>query len=183
MRDLKDYILNSSNPDKLRELQRAGLQIPTTKIDYPEIDATPLDVIRHKATHAGVRVVVEDTSFEVVGKDVGVNIRWLVDGIIANPEDYAGRRSCVLCLLGVLEPDGQVYVYRGVTEGTLVYPRGVGFGFDSIFQPFGSAFTFAEAKPETDCPRTKAVKTFLGESPWRVEAPLHDWQGKMQAKS
>jgi hypothetical protein len=43
-----------------------------TAVDLAEIDASPLEVVAHKAAAAGAGVVIEDTSLDVAGADVEV---------------------------------------------------------------------------------------------------------------
>jgi XTP/dITP diphosphohydrolase len=64
-------------------------------------------------------VLIEDTSLDVEGADVGVKVRWLTD----NMETYANRKATWRVLLAVME-NGKVSVFEGVTQGKLVVPRG-----------------------------------------------------------
>jgi XTP/dITP diphosphohydrolase len=59
---------------------------------------------------------------------------------------YSARFVCVLCIAW---PDGHDEVFRGVVNGTIVWPmRGShGFGYDPIFQPQGFTRTFGEIDP------------------------------------
>ena len=72
-------------------------------MDLDEIDASPVEVVAHKATAAGVGVLIEDTSLDVDGADVGVNVRWIVDHIA----DFAGRAATWRVLIAVLLNDAQ----------------------------------------------------------------------------
>jgi hypothetical protein len=72
--------LNTSNENKYVEFKRmfaslGSLELDRTAIDLPEIDATPVEVVAHKATSCGAGILIEDTSLDVEGEDVGVNVR------------------------------------------------------------------------------------------------------------
>jgi inosine/xanthosine triphosphate pyrophosphatase family protein len=168
--------LNTSNAAKLREFQALGLGgLRISSLDLPEPDADPLTVIRSKATQAGPNVIVEDTSFDVEGADVGVNVKWMIDQIGV----FAGRRATFRVLIGIYR-DGRVEVYEGSVSGVLVAPRGTGMGFDPIFQPDGAEHTLAEAKPPEFNARAIAVSRFKDQKPAWVLDPLPDWPGPWQ---
>ncbi len=59
------------------------------------------------------------------------------------------RRAHFVAALALAWPDGQVEVFRGEANGTLVWPpRGTkGFGYDPMFQPIGDTRTFGEIEP------------------------------------
>lgn len=177
--DEPQYVLNTSNPRKYAEFVRLGLNYPRTSVDHPEPDSDALTVIRYKASLAGVRVIVEDTSFDIEGAAIGVNARWLSHTV----DRYIGVKASLTVLIGVLEPDGLVYVYRGVTHGVIVPPtEGTSFFIDRCFKPFGATKTFAEDKPDRLSPRAKAVQAFKRHRPFKLLKPLrhHEYNGEMQ---
>ena len=179
LRMASTLFLNTSNPNKLREFKRLGLSgIKALRRDLPEPDADPLTVIRSKASQIGPNTIVEDTSLEVEGADVGVNVKWLLD----NLDRYEGRKATFRVLLGILR-EGQVEVYEGRVEGTLVPPRGDGFGFDPVFLPDGASKTLGEAKPDRYNARALAVRAFLRGRPARTLPPLDKWEGDWQGKT
>lgn len=67
--------------------------------DILEPDADPITVIWYKASHAGEYTVVEDTSLDVGGADIGVNVKWLLNSV----DRFAGRKAIFRVLLGVLK--------------------------------------------------------------------------------
>ncbi len=75
----KIRFLNTSNPGKLKEFERLfgqhGASLQTTYVDLEEIDADPITVAVHKASQLEEGVIIEDTSLEIEGADVGMNIR------------------------------------------------------------------------------------------------------------
>jgi inosine/xanthosine triphosphate pyrophosphatase family protein len=136
-------------------------------------------VVAQKATSAGVNVLIEDTSLDVDGADVGVNVRWIMD----NLKNLIGRRAVWRVMLGVLRPDNKVYVYEGITTGTIVPARGdSAFGFDPVFLPHASTKTLAEDKPDSVNARCKAVESMFRNDPAAIHCPIkkEDWKGKWQ---
>ena len=46
-----------------------------------EIVADPLSVVIHKASQLGEYVIVEDTSLDIEGEQVGINVKWMLDSL------------------------------------------------------------------------------------------------------
>lgn len=135
------FKLVTSNEKKLREYQQFGLNLQIEKgRDLPEIQSEdPVLVVLHKAKDAGPMHVVEDTSLDVEGFNVGVNVRWLMSEI----PKLSGKRATWTVLLG--KNDGtSVHVYSGTITGNLVANEQGGFGFDPYFVPDGSTITLSE---------------------------------------
>lgn len=61
----------------------------------------------------------------------------------------ADRSAKFVSVLALAWPDGDVRLFRGEVEGTLVWPpRGTrGFGYDPMFVPAGHSITFGEMDP------------------------------------
>jgi XTP/dITP diphosphohydrolase len=176
----KNWRLNTSNQGKLREFERLfslyGAQVQSTQIDLPEIQADPMTVVVHKASQLGEGILIEDTSLDIEGADVGVNVRWLLDHL---PE-FEGRRAYWRVLLAY-QKEGLVYVYEGTIRGTIVLPRGEGgFGFDPVFLPDGCDQTLAQSKPDEVNARAKAVAALLTGKPVAKLSPIVDWNGSWQ---
>ncbi|HCJ11841.1 MAG TPA: non-canonical purine NTP pyrophosphatase, RdgB/HAM1 family, partial [Opitutae bacterium] len=66
---------------------------------------------------------------------------------LSNSSDRSARFICCYCLKS---PDGKLYFFRGVCEGTiLAAPQGgQGFGYDPVFQPNGEQRSFAVMSDE-----------------------------------
>lgn len=60
------------------------------------------------------------------------------------------RKARFVCCAAFVDLDGHEHVERGTVEGTIaVTPRGgLGFGYDPVFLPKGSIYTFGELSPE-----------------------------------
>ncbi len=167
--------LNTSNRNKLEEFKRLGLaELECYSVDLPEPDASPLEVIASKATQVGEMIIVEDTSLDIDGADVGINIKWLTDSL----DQHLGKRAVFRVLLGV-QRNGCIEVYAGEVQGTIVTPKGQGFGFDPYFLPDGSKHTLGEEKPDCFNARALAVVNFLNENPSNLLEPLC-WSGEWQ---
>lgn len=172
--------LNTSNLGKFEEFKhffkQFGLDLEVTHIDLKEIDADPVDVITHKASHIGENILVEDTSLHVEGMDIGVNVKWLLTHL----NECLGRRAEWVVLLGVRKGD-QVFIYRGITIGHIVAPKGSsGFGFDPFFFPDGATKALAEEKLEVNSARKKAVEAFVNGSTWTTRPLITTWEGPYQ---
>ncbi len=181
---LAGYRLVTSNEGKWHEYSRLGLAVGRVSIDLLEVQAAPWEVVVRKSAAAGAMTIVEDTSLDVEGADVGVNVRWLIDGI----EAHVGRRATWRVLLAV--NDGTtVAVHEGLVHGRIVHPAGQGgFGFDPIFAPEGSrGATLAQIETEGGkdavSARARAVERLLGGHPPAgsvILESLGDWDGGWQ---
>lgn len=72
-----------------------------------------------------------------------------VEGMLQQLGPETDRSAAFHCVLALAWPDGEHAVYEGVCAGSLTWPpRGtMGFGYDPVFVPTGSALTFAEIDP------------------------------------
>ena len=173
---MRQLLLATRNPHKTREFaQILGDEFVvrdlSTETELPPVEETGATfaenaVLKAVATSrhfAGV-VVADDSGLEVdalngapgvhsaryAGGDATdkQNIAKLLAELEAHPNrsPYSARFRCVLALAR----EGEVLeTVEGIVEGTiLATPRGCGgFGYDPIFQPTGSAQTFAELPP------------------------------------
>lgn len=172
--------LNTSNKGKLDEFKQLfakhGAELEATQVDLKEIDADHVTVVTHKASQLGDNIIVEDTSLEVEGADIGTNIRWLLDHL----NNYIGHKAVWTVLLA-LRQGNEILIYKATVAGKIVASKGsAGFGFDPVFQPDGSSQTLAESKPEKFNARAKAVTALLEGSPWLTQPILKDWNGPWQ---
>ncbi len=75
------------------------------------------------------------------------------------------RKAYFICVLAVVWPDGSAKIFKGQTQGQLVWPtRGEKkFGYDSMFVPNGDTRTYGEmtiAEKSLTSHRTKAFALF-----------------------
>jgi inosine triphosphate pyrophosphatase len=126
-------------------------------IELPELQGEPEEVARRKCELAAetVRgpVIVEDTSlcFNALHGLPGVYIKWFLDklghdGLNRMLVGFEDKSAYAQCIFAFSEGVGQpVQLFVGRCDGHIVPPRGPkNFGWDPVFQPDGSAQTFAE---------------------------------------
>ncbi len=172
--------LNTSNLGKFQELKRLfnerGYSLDATHIDLKEIEADPISVVVHKASQMNDEVIIEDTSLEVEGAEVGVNIRWL----LAHLDQYEGRTAIWTTLLAYRKQN-QVFLFKGAVSGKIVKARGEGgFGFDPYFVPEGALLTLAESKPDLLNARALAVQALVEEQSFAIRPVIEEWLGPWQ---
>lgn len=64
-------------------------------------------------------------------------------------ENFDDKTCVAICVIGFAKESGNVKLFHGETEGSIVYPRGSnGFGWDKCFQPKGYTQTYAELSSE-----------------------------------
>jgi XTP/dITP diphosphohydrolase len=168
MKTKKTYCLVTGNDDKWREAERilggpsSPIILERTKIDLPELQAaTTVEVALEKAKAAFASLkrplIIEDAGIELhaLGTFPGPFIKfWEKLGGLASicraMDGFTDRRVSAVCVLGLVDEQGNASVVEGRTEGTISKePRGKnGFGWDAIFIPENDTRTFAEMSGE-----------------------------------
>lgn len=171
--------LNTSNPGKLQEyhqlFEKYGFSLESTQIDLAEIKSDPVKVVVHKASQVPEGVLVDDTSLDIEGIEVGINVRWFSD-----LSEFAGKKARWRVLLAYRSGD-KVHVFEGVTYGSIVQAKGdQDFGFDAIFLPDGTIYTLAEKKPDAVNARAKAVEALIKGKTFAVVPSIDKWDGAWQ---
>ncbi len=180
---VRKWILNTSNENKRQEYGRIlhglGHVVTFTGIDLPEIEATPLEVVAHKASQFPEDdtsiIIVEDTSLEVEGADIGINIRWLATTL----HQHIGKPAVWKVLLAYRQ-GRDVIVFQGEVRGTIVAANGPSFGFDAVFRPLGSSRTLAEDKPDHLSARAQAIRNLVDGRIAYVVPAIQTWTGPWQ---
>lgn len=155
---MKPFLLVTGNLGKIAEARLAlGGDVATEVLDLPEIQTLDyLEIARGKADEAwrrlGRPLIVEEAGLDLAAFHgfPGPLVKWMLrtvgpEGIARSAVALGDVHATARCVL--LYKDGEhEIVADGKTEGTLVLPgRGThGFGWDPVFLPDGSAFTFAE---------------------------------------
>ena len=137
-------------------------EIKGMKIDLPEIQGSPENIIIEKCRVASEKVdgsvIVEDTSlcFNALYGLPGPYIKWFedkigLDGLNNLLMAYEDKSAYVKCIFAYTEGKGKkIHLMTGITNGTIVSPRGKNnFGWDPIFMPEGYTETFAEMDSNT----------------------------------
>lgn len=179
--------LASSSQGKLREYKSFGLNLNLKPMaDLPEVQGTEEEVITYKSIQAGENLLVEDTSLQVEGVDVGVNIKWLLKEIKNNP-NFEGRKATWVVNLGLVY-EGNLFLVEAKTKGniSLLGADLPAFGFDGIFIPEGendNLFNLdTQGLKNKYSPRKKAIDLFLGGKYSKVVpiADISPWTGPYQ---
>jgi XTP/dITP diphosphohydrolase len=152
------FVLVTGNPGKIAEARTAlGADLEVVEVDLPEIQSLDYEeVLRAKAEEAWRRIgrplIVEEAGLDLAALNgfPGPLVKWLLgavgaEGIARTAAALGDVRAVARCFL-LYKDESREIVAEGRTEGTLVLPgRGnQGFGWDPVFLPDGSSFTFAE---------------------------------------
>lgn len=157
------------------KFSEAKLVLPDLKqlnIDLPEIQELDAEVIIAAKLDAVLEqnhrpVVVEDTGLYCQGLNgfPGPLVKWMLQALgceqLAQQVIASGNiRAEARTILGLLSENGEKKYFTGTTQGTIVLPRGTGFGWDPIFQPVGSELTFGEMTVEQKQQFSMRAKAF-----------------------
>ncbi|GJQ08785.1 hypothetical protein GpartN1_g576.t1 [Galdieria partita] len=152
----------TGNQNKLNEVRSILAKvdkvfIESKYVDLPELQGEPEDIAKEKcrlaAKAVGGPVMVEDTClcFNALKGLPGPYIKWFLqklghDGLNRLLYGFEDKSAYALCTFAFsLGAENEPVVLCGKTEGTVVPPRGPSvFGWDPIFQPDGSSYTYAE---------------------------------------
>lgn len=133
-------------------------EIPETQ---PTIEGNALQKARYVYEHTGLNCFADDTGLEVEALNgapgvysaryAGEHVSYADNNVLllknlAGCENRKARFRTVIALI----VDGKEYLFEGRVEGTIATePHGEGgFGYDPLFVPEGSQFTFAEMSSE-----------------------------------
>lgn len=148
----------TGNKKKLEEVQAilSPTKVTSVSIDLLEIQGTAEEVTIAKARAAAEKidgpVVIEDTClcFNAFNGLPGPYIKWFLKelgpiGLYKMLKDFDDHTGYAMCTFGYCEPGKEPILFKGITTGTIVEPRGDNdFGWDPIFKPDGYDQTYAE---------------------------------------
>lgn len=175
---MKDIVLASSNPGKVREINQllAGLELqvrPQGEFGVTDAEETGLTFVenailkaRHASSHTGLPAIADDSGLEVdalngapgiysaryagSGASDQANLEKLLAALQDVPE--AQRSARFQCLLVYLRHAGDPtpLICQGTWEGRILFtPRGeYGFGYDPVFHVPTHDCSSAELAPE-----------------------------------
>lgn len=150
----------TGNLNKVKEVRGILGEIRHINIDLPELqEMDPRRVVLAKARSAleqGYKpVLIEDTSLSIpsCGGLPGPLVKWFLkglgaEGLVKFAASHGEPRAEARTIFGLAFGPQTILYGEGVIFGTLVSPRGEGFGWDSVFQPDGSTVTFGEMSLE-----------------------------------
>ncbi len=157
---MKSIYFITGNKGKLAEVQSILGNVEALGIDLPEIQSLDAhEIIKAKLeeakNHQAGEFIVEDTSlyFEALKGLPGPLIKWFMktvgnDGLYKIAEAFGNFSAEAKTIIGYSDAEGVISFHEGVIKGTIVAPRGEGFGWDPIFQPEGYSKTFGELSSE-----------------------------------
>ncbi len=150
----------TGNKDKLAEVQSILGDVAGLDIDLAEIQSLDAhEIIQAKLEeaqkhHAG-EFIVEDTSLYLTATNglPGPLIKWFMksignDGLYKMAEAFGNFEAEGKTIIGYSNSANNIQFFEGSIKGTIVPPRGEGFGWDPIFQPEGYTKTFGELTAE-----------------------------------
>ncbi|MFO7711487.1 MAG: non-canonical purine NTP pyrophosphatase [Candidatus Woesearchaeota archaeon] len=148
----------TGNSNKFREAKKIIPELERKDLDLEEIqELDPQKIIEHKLSQVKEEnIVVEDISLFDRDGFPGPLIKWMLKALsLERIADILKGPATAQCTLGV-RLNNEVFYIKAEISGTIVPPRGAGFGFDPIFLPDGTKKTFGEEKK--DSMRTRAFR-------------------------
>jgi inosine triphosphate pyrophosphatase len=162
----------TSSDEKYEEMREIIPNIGRLSLDLPEIQSLETkEIVNEKlriAAELGYNnIFVDDTALHIDSLSglPGPLAKWFVAALGTDKLSKLaqGSKATALTIIGCRLANDEIVV-QGVTEGSIVPPRGkLGFGWDAVFQPEGSEFTFAEmeaAEKKDFSMRVKAALAF-----------------------
>jgi inosine triphosphate pyrophosphatase len=150
----------TGNKGKLAEAQSILGDVEGLDIELPEIQSLDAhEIIKEKLEeaqkHHSGEFIVEDTSlyFDALNGLPGPLIKWFMktvgnDGLYKMAESFRNFNAEAKTIVGYSNSNKEISFHEGTVRGSIVAPRGEGFGWDPIFQPNGHDKTFGEMSAE-----------------------------------
>ncbi|KAJ2765168.1 acetyl-coenzyme A synthetase 2 [Coemansia nantahalensis] len=161
---LRKLTFVTGNKNKLREMQGllCGIvDLQSASVDLEEIQGSTREVATAKCRQAaaivGGPVITEDVGlgFNAMNGLPGAYIKWFLaelkpEGLYRMLGGFDDKSGFAICTVAYCEgPGHEPILFEGIHHGTIVAPRGPPvFGWNPIFQPHGSAETYAEMSDE-----------------------------------
>lgn len=146
----------TGNVNKFREIQTMIPELKQVKMDLLEIQSIDAhEIIREKLkealNHHEGHFIIEDTSLylDCMKGLPGPLIKWFLEtigseGLWKIAKSFGNTKAEAKTIIGYAEGPGKVEFFEGVVKGSIVEPKGEGFGWDVIFMPEGSDKRFSE---------------------------------------
>ncbi len=166
----------TSNEGKFKEYKKIFPEARMHNVGYHEIQADTLEeVVEHALMtlkeHAPL--MIDDSGLFIDEYDgfPGVYSAYVMQtlgckGILRLMNHVENRNSRFECVIGYMDSTGNIELFKGITDGTIICDmRGTeGFGYDPIFIPVNYEKTFAQMTTEEKnkiSHRGKAMKALL----------------------
>ena len=150
----------TGNKGKLEEAKSILADVEGLDIDLPEIQ----DLDAHKVIQAKLEEALKTQTGEFIIEDVslycealnglpGPLIKWFLktvgnEGIYKMVSAFGNNVVEAKAIIGYADGKGGTQYFEGIVKGSIVAPRGEGFGWDPIFQLEGYDKTFGEMSAE-----------------------------------
>jgi len=178
------WSFNTGNHSKATEFAKlfahSGLEISSvSQNDIKEIDSIDVAVVIHKASQTPFDgVIIEDSSLDVEGANIGANLKWRMNELPL----LVGKKATLNSYLAY-RIHSTVFVFKKSVDGEIVHPRGPiieGAVLNAYFQPYGSKSTLAENSRTNRNPRYLATQALASKSFSFCAKSLGSWQGAWQ---
>jgi XTP/dITP diphosphohydrolase len=173
---IKEVVLATGNQGKAKEFSEMLKGVVDRIISLKELDNPPeviedgttfrdnaLKKAREIAKFSGQLTLADDSGLVVdsLGGEPGVySARYSgenatdksnIEKLLVELDDNPNRNARFVCVLALVDPDGEEIVVEGFCEGEILCePRGEGgFGYDPVFYLPDRGLTMAEVDPET----------------------------------
>ena len=179
---LPEFKLVTSNKRKLREYREYIPELSSKEgEDLPEVLSDDVTVAIYKGLDNGPMTISEDTSLEVEGEEIGVNLKWFKSKI----HTFVGKKAYWKVLIA--KNDGEnIKIYEGLVEGKIITSEDIS-SFDHYFEVtrFGKKLgelKQSELHPSLYSARAMAAKN-LRDDKYILSKKIKDvsvWTGKYQ---
>jgi XTP/dITP diphosphohydrolase len=155
-------VLASQNEGKLKEFRKLLKDFPIQLLkasdfmtqDVPETGKTfrqnALIKAKAVAQASGLPALADDSGFclKALNDAPGIYTAWFIKengsvqkaaAVLNDRLEGLSKEACFICVLALVLPSGEEFIFEGKCSGDFVYPpRGEnGFGFDIVFRPNG----------------------------------------------
>ncbi|MGB2692344.1 MAG: XTP/dITP diphosphatase [Thermodesulfobacteriota bacterium] len=172
---IKEVVLATGNQGKVREFSKLLKGVFENVISLKQLESPPeviedgitfrdnaLKKAREIAEYSGKLSLADDSGLEVEALDgrpgvysarysgPGATDKTNIEKLLAELGDNTHRKARFVCVLALVDPNGEEIVVEGFCEGEiLTRPRGEGgFGYDPVFYLPEFKKTMAEIDPE-----------------------------------
>ena len=154
--------LVTGNLNKVKEWN-AIMKLDHVELDLIEIQGTSEEIVKYKCKMAFEKLlepcIVEDVGLAIDGMNglPGPYIKSFLSmglGQVAKLSSLGNGNADAVCMIGY--HDGKdIHVFKGICHGRIVEPRGIGYGWDPIFEFQGKTFAEMQSKEKNEISHRK----------------------------